>query len=756
MKALSIKTLVVSLLIGVLCCGINYAYCQVCDWSGTAQNHRDYYDSMVGFNNGSQLAQYDLSVNGATKTVGFAIHIVRFSDESGAFSETNVQDALDALESGFDQARIEFALIKRDTISDDDYASGQLEWDEALANAYNVPNVINIYFMPTGGDNLATFSPSIQAWMNMFLPEEGCARYGQYVMIRTVTPFAPTVLPHEVGHFFDLFHPHENQLGLETIEYQSGDMTPDTPPTTIPIHDCQSGDENERELAKNYMSGTSSSGCRQNFTTIQIQRIRFSLFNRRSSYMRTQLQFSNTINSQNAGGSLKAVQDGFEQTTSSQGELWLGVNRNAQGITLQERFSNYQGSGVTYKHHDWNEIGSQFTLARTFNVQPGEHQVARFANVFPCTLYGELTSGGSGVKFEFEDPWYLKLDGTQSGGFVEYTNSYSPTGAQGESSGGVFLNQSGPPYYSIRAPLSQLISGSTAFFQGWSYHADSATLQQVGSNPAGYDQKAVVFKLAGATVTAQYAGPTFSSNATIPAGTYTVSGTLTVSSGATLTIGAGTTLHFPTGTGLVVNGRLVAEGTSQLPITLNCSSGNNYWMGISFSNADNSSLSHCTIDWASSPVVVSNTDNITIDDCTIGNSNFQGSPYYAAMSFYGSSCSISNTIINGQTGSWNGMRFADESSGEVENCTIQNCRAGNGIVIQDGSEPLITGCTVKDNYYHGIIALASGQCTLTGNTIEDNGVVDGQKIYVGVNMYDHSSADLWSNTIDGSNYGIYC
>jgi hypothetical protein len=49
------------------------------------------------------------------------------------------------------------------------------------------------------------------------------------------------------------------------------------------------------------------------------------------------------------------------------------------------------------------------------------------------------------------------------------------------------------------------------------------------------------------------------------------------------------------------------------------------------------------------------------------------------MAFYNSSPTISSVTINGQSNSWNGVRFAQGSTGSITNSTIQNCGAGNGI-----------------------------------------------------------------------------
>lgn len=87
---------------------------------------------------------------------------------------------------------------------------------------------------------------------------------------------------------------------------------------------------------------------------------------------------------------------------------------------------------------------------------------------------------------------------------------------------GIFLNESGPPnwtppYYSVRAPLTSSVfnvNGTVVngVFSSWGYDGNQAALQQIGSNPSGYDQKAVVFKSAGTTISANYKGIHISSD----------------------------------------------------------------------------------------------------------------------------------------------------------------------------------------------------------------------------------------------------
>ncbi|MBN2477406.1 MAG: lamin tail domain-containing protein [Pirellulales bacterium] len=63
-------------------------------------------------------------------------------------------------------------------------------------------------------------------------------------------------------------------------------------------------------------------------------------------------------------------------------------------------------------------------------------------------------------------------------------------------------------------------------------------------------------------------------------GPYRVTGDVIVDAGITMTIYAGTTVFFEPGTGLTINGRLVAEGTEYDEIRLTAVPGSGYWDGV--------------------------------------------------------------------------------------------------------------------------------------------------------------------------------
>jgi hypothetical protein len=79
---------------------------------------------------------------------------------------------------------------------------------------------------------------------------------------------------------------------------------------------------------------------------------------------------------------------------------------------------------------------------------------------------------------------------------------------------------------------------------------------------------------------------------------YTVSGNLTVASNVTLTLEPGVTLRLRKNCGLTVNGRLLANGSTQQPITFTRYPGDLNWERIMFVEAADSTMRHCRFEYA--------------------------------------------------------------------------------------------------------------------------------------------------------------
>lgn len=220
------------------------------------------------------------------------------------------------------------------------------------------------------------------------------------------------------------------------------------------------------------------------------------------------VMLTNRIAGENAGGTLKINSTMYSSGVSA--TLPFNPNISTYNVsTNNERFTNYNQSGITYKHHDWNANALHYQLQQSVLFDADNtQQDAIFEYLAPATLQIYNLDGATNLDIEFQDPWHKEQDGTQPGNWKTYTGSFTPPGAYGESVGGIFKNHN-PTFdpsvhiYSTRAISSQAKNGITYYFTGWSTNGN-AQLSQVGGNPPGYDQKAVVFTNDNAVVTANY------------------------------------------------------------------------------------------------------------------------------------------------------------------------------------------------------------------------------------------------------------
>ncbi|HOJ07608.1 MAG: T9SS type A sorting domain-containing protein [Ignavibacteriales bacterium] len=176
---------------------------------------------------------------------------------------------------------------------------------------------------------------------------------------------------------------------------------------------------------------------------------------------------------------------------------------------------NWNSTGKTEKQHLW-EFTSPilYGLNRDFTFNPNIERTmkSKFLSTEKCSIKAFVDGVEfAGLDFDFKDPWfYYSNNGNwyQSDVFKPYTYPFNLDNSATQSYGGVFLLQEvspTSPYYSIRSPLSLTKNQRTYFFQNWVANSN-ASLQQVGSNPTGYDQKAVVFTGTNALINANYKG----------------------------------------------------------------------------------------------------------------------------------------------------------------------------------------------------------------------------------------------------------
>ena len=334
------------------------------------------------------------------------------------------------------------------------------------------------------------------------------------------------VAVHEVGHYMGLLHTFQDCV--------AGDSVLDTPPQqyeTDPNSACGTfiincpGSSGNFE-ANNYMD-YSADECRDRFTQGQIERVNEKM----AVYKPSMHGFYVTVEQRNhsdeimngsvVGRWLKETQT-FQNITIPAQPFYaetdnIEVLRGSQTLISNpiEKYNRWVGSyvdeGDVRNHRTFSMIDEMLTLSSQFDLT--------YSGVFIQNL---LEGTGSGGSVYFQDPWYidyadllysnnLRNRGTQTTGpdalqFRLRTSPFNPDyntvfqngNDPGQSYKGVFLNQSGPPFwsppfYSVKVDLEQpVLLGSDYhkfYFQNWSYDPAKIILQYPSSNQTG-----VVFK----------------------------------------------------------------------------------------------------------------------------------------------------------------------------------------------------------------------------------------------------------------------
>ena len=99
----------------------------------------------------------------------------------------------------------------------------------------------------------------------------------------------------------------------------------------------------------------------------------------------------NRINGANAGGTLK-----IGGTNYNSGDIpLLAYETNYTIGTNNERFANYQSSGITYKHNNWSQTASDYLLTRSKTItSENNHQDANFVSLSPAVITAKYLDGG--------------------------------------------------------------------------------------------------------------------------------------------------------------------------------------------------------------------------------------------------------------------------------------------------------------------------------------------------------------------------
>jgi hypothetical protein len=171
---------------------------------------------------------YDLSQarTEADYVVKLAFHIVRRSDQTGGISQDQLDQAMLDNEEAFAGTGLCFYVGSTDYIDDSGYydIGSQAEADE-LRGVNVVSDAVNMYFV----NNLVTTTSLCGQSSFTFSAHQGIIYRNSCIGVST----DHATFPHELGHYFDLFHTHETAFGEECPDGSNcdsaGDLLCDTP-----------------------------------------------------------------------------------------------------------------------------------------------------------------------------------------------------------------------------------------------------------------------------------------------------------------------------------------------------------------------------------------------------------------------------------------------------------------------------------------------------------------------------------------------
>ncbi|HSN73785.1 MAG TPA: right-handed parallel beta-helix repeat-containing protein, partial [Anaerolineae bacterium] len=250
---------------------------------------------------------------------------------------------------------------------------------------------------------------------------------------------------------------------------------------------------------------------------------------------------------------------------------------------------------------------------------------------------------------------------------------------------------------------------------------------------------------------------------------YILTGSIIVQPGATLTIQAGTQVRFTSLKALMVNGTLVARGTSGNRITFTSDAAEpakGDWGYIYFTNSSTDAVVDANGNYVSGSIL----EYAVIEYAGGASISPNGVVRVDASSPYLHANAIHHNKADG-IHVWNdGAPFILDN--EVTDNGIPASANANGIYVDSSGTLVVRGNTVSDNTYHGIYVdnqptAATGETSidtdlaitdtvsLAGSTIHDNTVTGNGQSGISLNNYG-SAATINGNTVVDNGYdGIY-
>jgi len=234
--------------------------------------------------------------------IPIATHVVRRSDGSGGLSESRLSAAVNDMNVQFSVGGMVFFRSGPTRYIDSNafyFDIDTIEEINALRQTDVISGAVNMYFtenLEIDGQGLCGISSFTGGGVQGIVMSNSCTGLSDN----------HSTVPHEVGHYFDLFHTHETAFGAECVNGSNcataGDLVCDTPAdpelTGKVDGDCDytGSDHDSCENAAyspqtwNLMS-YSRKECRNAFTAEQIGRARAT-----NTTLRTELQSTNIAN----------------------------------------------------------------------------------------------------------------------------------------------------------------------------------------------------------------------------------------------------------------------------------------------------------------------------------------------------------------------------------------------------------------------------------------------------------------------------
>ena len=317
-----------------------------------------------------RLRSFDGKITRGVMDIPVQIHILRKSNRKGAIQKFRIEEAISDLNSHFINAHLRFVLLDKINYIDSDlHYDFDVKYEEELGRTNDVKDVVNLYIVNSISSGqialcgYAYFPPG----NDRVMMSKSCINNG-------------STLPHEMGHYFMLYHTHgiSNNGSTDELVDQSnchaaGDRVCDTgaDPNISGYVDanCRYTGKIKDAKGKYYepdplnMMSYSTKACRQNFTKGQFKRMNYAALNHRK-YLKfpkpESLTSSESKKGENLSGSLMLEIAGKSLPTSLDRNLFKSREGYYKGTNYQLYISNHQTAYVyvigSNQKHDANVL----------------------------------------------------------------------------------------------------------------------------------------------------------------------------------------------------------------------------------------------------------------------------------------------------------------------------------------------------------------------------------------------------------------